>query len=94
MVEEKNMRALWIAADGKQFVVEGNTLKDVQEKISELRKEHNYEEPDFSTIEVNDPAIDVSGITHLDDISDTKLREQLKETIKKGMPRPISKTLN
>lgn len=93
----KGKKIVWKAADGREFLVDTSdceTMEDVQEKVSQLRREHGYEEPTFMSVQVNDPTVDLGPYMHEDDIKDPELREKIKAAIREGMNKPDPKKLN
>lgn len=84
-------KVLWKSIDGREFIIDTNKLKietveQLQEHISDLRKQYGYEEPKFGAgndIITHAQVFDQSLIKKFEKYGGTMKTEELPEDLKK-----------
>lgn len=88
------MTVLWKAIDGREFIIEADTLEEVYEAIAELRKQYNIATPDCMTAAGDvDQFPDSHTAIRAEELSED-IQEALKEQFEESLAKPDPKKLN
>lgn len=93
------MKALWIAADGTKFMIEGDTIEECQAIVRKLREELGKATPDIEHVhamnaEVKAEAEALPGVIKEEDIEDDRLRQYIRAMMQAQLNPPDPKNQN
>jgi uncharacterized protein YbbK (DUF523 family) len=73
------MKAMWIAPNGRKYMIEAKTLDEVNEAISELRESLGFPKPDAVLVQSDDPKVQRQGNMNVEDLPQDVQDQMLKQ---------------
>jgi hypothetical protein len=84
------MKALWIALDGQEFELEGDTAEDIYRQIAELRETLNMPTPALMVAAATDPELLASDQTVNIDELDPEIKDVLLDALNGKKPSKLN----